>query len=152
MYYLRTRPAAQAIQFTIDQSVLKSAKAQNASAANAKALNAAPPNALLKGASLPTALSSPPVVAPKAVSTPTASDPVSVSQEPVAPSSSSLQPTPPAPREALAALSSDDNVRKAAEVDPEFAAALQRQKDRELEEAKLMCSLENKEACLMCSG
>ena len=28
----------------------------------------------------------------------------------------------------------------------------ERQKARELEEAKLMCSIENKEACLMCSG
>ena len=32
------------------------------------------------------------------------------------------------------------------------AAALTRQKERELEQAKLMCSLENKEACLMCSA
>ena len=39
-----------------------------------------------------------------------------------------------------------------AAADPEYAAALQRQKERELEEAKLMCSLENKEACVMCSG
>ena len=44
------------------------------------------------------------------------------------------------------------NEAKAAEADPDFAAALQRQRDRELEYAKLQCSLENKEACLMCSG
>jgi hypothetical protein len=35
--------------------------------------------------------------------------------------------------------------------DPEFAAALQRQRDGELEEAQVLCSIENKEACLMCS-
>ena len=53
---------------------------------------------------------------------------------------------------ATATLSLDERTQKAAEADPEFAAALQRQRDRELEQAKLMCSLENKEACLMCSG
>jgi ribonucleoside-diphosphate reductase subunit M1 len=41
---------------------------------------------------------------------------------------------------------------KMAEEDPDFAAALQRLKDRELEEAKMYCALENKEECLMCSG
>jgi ribonucleoside-diphosphate reductase subunit M1 len=36
MYYLRTRPAAQAIQFTVDQSVLKDAlKTANTKAASA---------------------------------------------------------------------------------------------------------------------
>ena len=37
MYYLRTRPAAQAIQFTVDQSVLDSAKQQTAKANTARA-------------------------------------------------------------------------------------------------------------------
>jgi ribonucleoside-diphosphate reductase subunit M1 len=37
MYYLRTRPAAQAIQFTVDQSLLKEAKKQNALAGTARA-------------------------------------------------------------------------------------------------------------------
>ncbi|KAF7360355.1 Ribonucleoside-diphosphate reductase [Mycena venus] len=40
MYYLRTRPAAQAIQFTVDQSILNDAKVQNA---NAKATKASAP-------------------------------------------------------------------------------------------------------------
>jgi len=52
----------------------------------------------------------------------------------------------------LDSLSLDEKTRKAAEADPEFAAALIRKKEREYEEEKLMCSLENKEACLMCSG
>jgi ribonucleoside-diphosphate reductase subunit M1 len=52
----------------------------------------------------------------------------------------------------LTLLSLDEQVQKAADADPEFAAAFQRQKERELEEAKLICSLDNKEACLMCSG
>jgi ribonucleoside-diphosphate reductase subunit M1 len=45
-----------------------------------------------------------------------------------------------------------EKTQAAAEADPEFAAALQRQREREEEEAKMLCSLENKEACLMCSG
>ncbi len=40
----------------------------------------------------------------------------------------------------------------AGEKDPEFALALERQRQRKHEEEKLMCSLENKEACLMCSS
>jgi ribonucleoside-diphosphate reductase subunit M1 len=35
MYYLGTRPAAHAIQFTVDQSVLKDAKTTNTKAASA---------------------------------------------------------------------------------------------------------------------
>ncbi len=38
------------------------------------------------------------------------------------------------------------------EVDAGFAAALERQRLRQLEADQLVCSLENKEACLMCSG
>ena len=41
MYYLRTKPAAQAIQFTVDQSLLKEAKKQNAMAVTARAAAAA---------------------------------------------------------------------------------------------------------------
>ncbi|KAF8221134.1 ribonucleotide reductase alpha subunit [Tricholoma matsutake] len=157
MYYLRTRPAAQAIQFTIDQSVLKDAKAQNVNAANTKALNAAAvASALQKSPSLPTPSSSPapsPVLTPQTVlpATPVF---VSAKKEFVAPTplSSSSLPTPSASEDALSGLSSDERTRRAAEADPEFAAALKRQKNRELEEAKLMCSLENKEACVMCSG
>jgi len=52
----------------------------------------------------------------------------------------------------IGALSLDERTVKAAAEDPEFAAALERQRTRELEEAKMMCSIENKEACLMCSG
>ncbi|KAH9841362.1 ribonucleotide reductase alpha subunit [Rhodofomes roseus] len=132
MYYLRTRPAAQAIQFTVDQTALKAANKQ--------------PSAVVNGVALP--------------STPSRV----IKQEPVTPS---LRSDPPSPSVAstvtsdsedaklangTAALSLDERTQKAAEQDPEFAAALQRQRDRELEQAKLMCSLENKEACVMCSG
>jgi ribonucleoside-diphosphate reductase subunit M1 len=49
----------------------------------------------------------------------------------------------------------DEQSAKAAEaaaLDPDFAEAVRRQKQRQYENDKLMCSIENKEACLMCSG
>ncbi|XP_006462492.1 hypothetical protein AGABI2DRAFT_223838 [Agaricus bisporus var. bisporus H97] len=133
MYYLRTRPAAQAIQFTVDQSVLNQAKKQNAS-------NVRPP--VNKANGIPTPTSSP---IPNDASTSSNTS----STMPTSPLQTSvLEP----PTETLSALSLDEKTREAAERDPEFAAALQRQKERELADAKLQCSLENKEACLMCSG
>ena len=119
MYYLRTRPAAQAIQFTIDQSTLKTAKAQETSnKARGPERN---------GNSIPT-----PSVSPSPARNTRTNAPI--------PSTSSLGAT------------SNSATVGNEEPDPEYSAALQRQKDRELEEAKLQCSLENKEACLMCSG
>ncbi|KAK1223145.1 ribonucleotide-diphosphate reductase subunit rnr1 [Marasmius sp. AFHP31] len=148
MYYLRTRPAAQAIQFTVDQSVLKVAKAQQGKAGTEKQ-----PSTVT--VSTPTTTTASPAVASVSASS-------SASSVAVAPSSSGGLPTPTpstpekspvaAATDSLDALSLDEKTRKAAEADPEFAAALQRQKARELEEAKLMCSIENKEACVMCSG
>ncbi|KAF8811061.1 PFL-like glycyl radical enzyme, partial [Phlegmacium glaucopus] len=43
MYYLRTRPAAQAIQFTVDQSLLKEVKKQNAMASTTRAATTTAP-------------------------------------------------------------------------------------------------------------
>ncbi|KZV96056.1 hypothetical protein EXIGLDRAFT_733890 [Exidia glandulosa HHB12029] len=117
MYYLRTRPAAQAIQFTVDASVLKEAAA-NRAAASAPA---------------------PPVV-PTALITPS-------------PSPGPVETPSPRPVNGDAPpVTVSERAAKAAAEDPEFAAALRRQQERELEEAQLMCSIENKEACLMCSG
>ncbi|KAG8214508.1 ribonucleotide reductase [Butyriboletus roseoflavus] len=119
MYYLRTRPAAQAIQFTIDQNTLKTAKVLETSN------KARGPERT--GNSIPT-----PSASPSPVRSTRTNAPV--------PSTSSL------------GAISNSTTTENEEVDPEYAAALQRQKDRELEEAKLTCSLENKEACVMCSG
>ena len=138
MYYLRTRPAAQAIQFTVDQTVLMEAKKVN----DEKKLNgpgqvrgpglrdnagpihngiAAHEGSTASAGSASLAVSSPNTVIQSA-------------------------------DQGFKSLSLDEKALKAAESDPEFAAALLRQRDRELEEATLMCSLENKEACVMCSG
>jgi ribonucleoside-diphosphate reductase subunit M1 len=155
MYYLRTRPAAQAIQFTVDQSVLNDAKTQQTNATNVR--NAAEV-VTAKGTGIPTptsSTSSSPVRSPITPVKPSTNDSASlaIKQEPVTPSLR-FSPSPPTTsvEQGLTSLSLDEKVQKAADADPEFAAALQRQKERELEEAKLICSLDNKEACLMCSG
>lgn len=150
MHYLRTRPASQAIKFTVDSSFLKNAaKKPKVNGVN----GVLPPTAALVTPSTPKC----------------AVDDVQIKEEPITPSLSTpitngiaasepLSPSPAATvngdalANATAALSLDERTQKAAEADPEFAAALQRQRDRELEQAKLMCSIENKEACLMCSG
>ncbi|KAG6844039.1 ribonucleoside reductase large subunit Cdc22 [Tephrocybe sp. NHM501043] len=170
MYYLRTRPAAQAIQFTVDASVLKDAKAAQAQSQspNVRAV------ARGKVSGLPTPASS--------SSSSPASSPIPTSQASSSASTPAPTPTPvfapsqpaPAPAapvadapaytqsaafknaktadELFASLSLDPKAEAAAQIDPEYAAALQRQRDRELADAQLQCSLENKEACLMCSG
>lgn len=192
MYYLRTRPAAQAIQFTVDQSLLKEAKRQNTAAATASkvAVSGTPAVAPAPVASIPTPVSSKaasPVRSAIAPATPTkVEEEPKIKEEPITPvplkflpiSSSSTPSSTSSPAIAessstatlvntspeskgkaadvssinLDSLSLDEKTRKAAEADPEFAAALIRKKEREYEEEKLMCSLENKEACLMCSG
>ena len=163
MYYLRTRPAAQAIQFTLDHSLVSQVKQQIEQQEDqpvTKAVAIKPPVA-----STPTAplsyTSIPPEVSTKSAISPvtdTATEPVAATSTPsTATSSGSTSASPEYPLtpadshdDALAGL--DEVQRRAAEKDPEFAAAILRRKARELEEAKLACSLENKEACVMCSG
>ena len=157
MYYLRTRPAAQAIQFTVDQSLLKEAKKQNAMAGTARAVvttAAVAVTPVRNGGNLPTPASS--LTNSPAIPAPTPE----IKQEPVSPTP--LKFLSPSAVSASASSSSAtivetgslflDKTQKAAEADPEFAAALERQRERKLEEEKLLCTLENKEACLMCSG
>ena len=137
MYYLRTRPAAQAIQFTVDQSILQKAKEANEAP---RASPVPPPVATAPSVtkSLPSSGAFASRQGSSGILTPT-----TPTTSPPAPSTSnevgSGAPAAPA--------TSGDKV-----VDPEYAAALERQKQRELEEAQLLCSIENKEACLMCSG
>jgi len=147
MYYLRTRPAAQAIQFTVDQAA-------------AKAANTAPvtEQSPIREAAVSTSTSSVASAfsaAPSLVSS--ASSSRSSTEEPPSPTHSHFASPITAPiktEEPTEVLSLDKasiEVVKS-DVDPGYAAALARQKERELAEAKLFCSLENKEACLMCSG
>lgn len=131
MYYLRTRPAAQAIQFTVDASYLKNAKKGQQ---EAKAPKKPQP------ASDPVSNSSPSPTVVK-VSTPTPTTPAPTTST-VTTTSEATVPTEP----------TDDATLDGKEDDPEYDEALRRQKEKELEREKLMCSLENKEACVMCSG
>lgn len=153
MYYLRTRPAAQAIQFTVDQSYLKKKetvsqepkpKPQPQTQAQSQPHPQASPT-------MPTPSPSPkPEVATSVEATIGEMKKLSVGQ---ASSSTSVSASTSASASSTAIPASlDERTAKAASEDPEFAAALQRQRERELEEAKLYCSIENKEACLMCSG
>ncbi|KAJ6487986.1 ribonucleotide reductase alpha subunit [Mycena sanguinolenta] len=154
MYYLRTKPAAQAIQFTVDQSILNDAKVQNAKAKAAKASAAVPVSeAPAPTAVAPLTLPSPPLSSPSSSSRDESSSTPTGGREPAvvvqkAPGTPAvLSSAPPAgDAEAEAMLA-----QMAAE-DPDFAAALKQLEDRKLEEAKMYCALENKEDCLMCSG
>jgi len=159
MYYLRTRPAAQAIQFTVDQSLLKEAKKQNAMAGTARAAAVTP----VRNGGI---LTPPSSLAPSSSNSPAIPSPTltqAIKQEPISPVPLKFLPSsPPSTVSASSSSSSGtiietgslflDKTQKAAEADPEFAAALARQRERQLEDEKLQCSLENKEACLMCSG
>jgi ribonucleoside-diphosphate reductase subunit M1 len=150
MYYLRTRPAAQAIQFTVDHTVAaqvkqqkKEQQEQDARATIAKTAPAMHP--------VPASTPTPPPAYPSVAG--------SVNEQITSPSASALSsatspvlPLTPADSHADGLAGLDEAQRVAAEKDPEFAAALLRKQARELEEAKLACSLENQEACVMCSG
>ncbi|KAI0059574.1 hypothetical protein BV25DRAFT_1828823 [Artomyces pyxidatus] len=171
MYYLRTRPAAQAIQFTVDHALLakvkKDAEAKDQEAPKEVEKKApvtpsgTPKKARRAGAESGIVTpppeyrpSTPPAVIVKAEpvspTLPAAAPVEVVKAEPVSPPSPALPITPSDSHDLLAGL--DEKTRLAAESDPEFAEALLRKQARELEQAKLMCSLENKEACVMCSG
>ncbi|KAH8104654.1 ribonucleotide reductase [Cristinia sonorae] len=154
MYYLRTRPKAQAIQFTVDQEMLKKSE----SVPTEKPAPVSRPASLVKPSpSVPSSPAKPRnigngngnTLAPPPTFTAPHSDPPSPSLvETGNQLRNGVQPDAERPE----TLTLDEKAQAAAEKDPEFAAALQRQRDRELEQAKLMCSIENKEACLMCSG
>ncbi|KII86676.1 hypothetical protein PLICRDRAFT_30913 [Plicaturopsis crispa FD-325 SS-3] len=153
MYYLRTRPAAQAIQFTVDQSVLKAAKAANQAALVQPSTSAAIPTGLPSPISSTAPSPSPSRPLTNGAAAVAAKLNGSAAQlngnatTGVAPSANGTALEKP-----LENMYLDDKQKQAAEADPEFAAALKRQRDREEEAAKLMCSLENKDACVMCSG
>jgi ribonucleoside-diphosphate reductase subunit M1 len=138
MYYLRTRPAAQAIQFTVDQSVLKDVKKQQEQAALPLPLPTVRPtdrgNDILTPSS--SASTSPGRNLTAASSTTAAAAPVKAGAEeeqvPLSNVSDDILKSIP-----LDVLSLGDATLKKAEADGEFAAALKRKYLRDLEDAKL---------------
>jgi ribonucleoside-diphosphate reductase subunit M1 len=190
MYYLRTRPASQAIQFTVDQTVLKEVR----DAKNAKTTTPAS-NALLSsltskktttGVLTPeksperttpatsavlntiaggTPVSTPPAVpptniagaaAPAPTPAPLASAAVPAAEASITFASANEQPSAPTNAEESVEwwkLLLDEKTRKAVDADPEFAAAIKRQKEREFEQEKAVAIAEAEaEGCLMCSA
>ncbi|KAF9516718.1 hypothetical protein BS47DRAFT_1340613 [Hydnum rufescens UP504] len=180
MYYLRSRPAQAAIQFTVDQDMLKQKSNLGAKVVQPPARVEQPPAPAAVGTNghvkahndTGVAIAFSPTSATSSLPSPTLT--------PTAPSSAELPLVAAAapPSEALTPSTSTSSytiasdtpssgsggadmttgskdktqIESAAEKDPEFAAALERQRLRKLEEEKLLCSLENKEACLMCSA
>jgi ribonucleoside-diphosphate reductase subunit M1 len=137
MYYLRTRAAANAIQFTVDKKLQDEAKAANKAAtlvsSNATLLvpSSVPSN---KGFSKPlTDISN--TKPPSSVSTD--GPPSSVASR----SAGTLSPT-----------TASSNKSTTEEAPLSFEEAKKRAEERELEQAQLLCSLENPGACAMCSG
>ncbi|GAA5912971.1 ribonucleoside-diphosphate reductase large subunit [Sporobolomyces salmoneus] len=130
MYYLRTRAAVGAIKFTVDQATLNSAKA-----ANAKPIV--------------------PAAAPVAIATSPKVNGAGIRNITNGVSRTSISsPAPIKPTPAPVSVLEPPKVEKTEGDDEEisYEEAVRRREERELEEAKLLCSLENKEACLMCSG
>lgn len=135
-YYLRTRPAANAIQFTVSQEEQAAAKAAKKKApiaapstpsTEAKAFKASAMNGGVDGVTRS--------VGQLGIDGTVTRDGPGILSGNDSSASSPDPATPADPKE-------DDGYKR----------ALERQKMRELEDAKLQCSLENKEACLMCSG
>ena len=125
-YYLRTRPAANAIQFTVSAEEQAAAKAskKHAAAERAQQVNservAKTYDHVVDG------------VGRMGVDGTVTSDGPGI--------------VPPPERAGQA------NKAKDPKDDEGYQAALERQRQREIEAEKLACSLENKEECLMCSG
>ncbi|GAA5997694.1 ribonucleoside-diphosphate reductase large subunit [Rhodotorula paludigena] len=146
MYYLRTRAAVGAIKFTVDQATLNQAKAANTTAP-------APtrPSGMrdITNGVARTSLSAQPAAVKRS---PTSSSPAA-SPAPASPTPSSEPspaPTPvPAAAPAKAAASTASSTE---ETDGEitYEEAIRRRDEHAA--AVLACSIENKEACLMCSG
>jgi ribonucleoside-diphosphate reductase subunit M1 len=160
MYYLRTRPAAQAIQFTVDQAVLKEVR----DAKTAKANGGLPlPKKSTTGVLTPEKSperTAPAKIEPAPESQPTTTaSPPSVTEEPkVVPTTAPVELTAAAPAAASEPepwwmMMLDEKTKEAVKRDPDFAAAIRRQKEKEFEQEKL-ASLKDAEGndCLMCSA
>ncbi|KAK1927108.1 ribonucleoside-diphosphate reductase large chain [Papiliotrema laurentii] len=118
MYYLRTKPSANAIQFTIDAATLKQAK-ENASAAKVPS-------------------------APKAESLVAPMRQVQIS--------TTVNSVPPAVAAASTARPSRVESSPGPSEEEEISYEEAKRRAEERAEAALQCSIENKDACLMCSG
>ena len=148
-YYLRTRPAANAIQFTISQEEQVAAKAAKKKAAITPApQQSEQARAFIKaseGGEIEKVTRSVGKMGIDAsITRDGPGDKVLATQD-----SGASSPT-------STVVNESEQTESTPSVDPKedegYKRALARQRERELADAKLQCSLENKEACLMCSG
>jgi ribonucleoside-diphosphate reductase subunit M1 len=126
-YYLRTKPSAQAIQFTIDASTLKQAKANAAAAASSKS----DPAAVAPSASADS------IVAP-------------MRQITIATTASTAVPSGSTPSQLVGEGKRESSPGPSEGAEITYEEAKRRAEERA--EAALQCSIENKDACVMCSG
>ena len=132
VYYLRTKPSAQAIQFTIDASTLKQAKSQAAGAAKADK-----PEDPVEKVIAPMRQVSIATIAPMAA--------------PTAPAAVVATATAPVPASAPAPSSVRDESPGPSEAE-EISYEEAKRREQEQADAILQCSIDNKEACLLCSS
>ncbi|KAJ3125211.1 Ribonucleoside-diphosphate reductase large subunit [Nowakowskiella sp. JEL0407] len=147
MYYLRTRPAAEAIKFTVDQTMLSQSTQKEEEQFISKSRE------MVRGSG------SKQIVSPIAVT--------SISPTTYAPGGlvGSVQQTKPvftstSPRKSSAVINVVESAEMAEVVledEEKMKLEMAEEKERKLreeeeEDAKLMCSINNKEACMMCSG
>ncbi|BGP43752.1 ribonucleotide-diphosphate reductase subunit rnr1 [Rhodotorula kratochvilovae] len=142
MYYLRTRAAVGAIKFTVDQATLNEAKAANAPNAAPVPAKPSPIRDITNGVAR-TSISAPaPVKRSSTSSTPSAS-PAPSSVPSTTLSTPAPVPEPLAAAPAMPAPADDDE-------DISYEEAVRRAEEHA--QAVLQCSIDNKDACLMCSG
>ncbi|KDN52051.1 putative RNR1-ribonucleoside-diphosphate reductase large subunit [Tilletiaria anomala UBC 951] len=166
-YYLRTRPAANAIQFTVSAEEQAAAKAANKGAAPSKKVIASA--SAVSSAAAASAAASPASAAVASGSTTPdkgeAAPSATLVKKSATPAAGSTDDVAAITR-SVGGLNVDGNITEdgpgsmdkaaaaaAAPVSDEgFEAAKERARLRQLENDKLMCSLENKENCLMCGS
>lgn len=141
-YYLRTRPAANAIQFTVSKEDIVAAKESKKNASAAAAQAKAAPQPEVHAAT--DAKAAPPAPAPAPEQEGKAYNEVVNGVGRLGVDGTITQDGPGSQRP-------EEGTPEASE-DAGFQAALERQRRRQEEADRLACSLENKEACLMCSG
>ncbi|WFD25021.1 ribonucleoside-diphosphate reductase [Malassezia equina] len=158
-YYLRTRPAAQAIQFTVDTAEVQAAKevkkAAAAQMANERSARTAEPVQNAAAANATNSLAVPASGAP-AVNGPASATPAPAGAEgryeSVVQGVGRLGVDGTITEDGPGTQRPDEGHADATE-DEGFKAAQERARRRQEEaDARLACSLENKDACLMCSG
>ena len=152
MYYLRTRAAVGAIQFTVSADIQAQAKAQQKTGVSPVPVAAVAP-APVVAAIAEVAAPAPVKAAPLAPVVNGAKDNgVAEITNGVGKMSTSLVAAGADKTPILKPKVVEEKPIAAEDEDITFEEATKRREQRELEQAKLMCSIENKEACLMCSG